>query len=69
MKASVKRLFAVAAGLLVLAGGGLAGYYYWQVNQFQGGPRTIAPDVLVPVYTGPGSLKGGEADKAPQPAP
>ncbi|MBA4062792.1 MAG: hypothetical protein C0501_03630 [Isosphaera sp.] len=57
MTASSKRLLAAGVGLAVLIAGGLVGFYYWQVGRHQSGPRTTAPAVLVPEYTGPGSLK------------
>jgi hypothetical protein len=59
-KTSPRRLAAVVGGLVLLAAAGVAGFYFWQVNQFRGGPRTTAPDVLVLEYTGPGSLRRAE---------
>ncbi len=65
MKASRKRLIAVLLGAVVLPAAALAGFFFWQVYDLQSGPRTIAPDVLVPEYTGPGSLHDKRANPPP----
>lgn len=67
MRGSAKRLLLTVAGLAVLAAAGLAGLYAWMKYDMAGGPRVTAPDVLVPEYTGPGSLKA--TDRAGRAAP